>query len=212
MKVRKLAIILLAAGSSSRLGQPKQLLPFQQTNLLVYQCQQALQVGEQLYQALSIQVHCVLGFQADVMSKHIAHLPVNVVINHDWQQGLSSSIAHGIASLPADIDAALLLLIDQWRVTTSDLQQFIEQWQQSPQSMLTATKASATKKQLTGPPIIFPKCYFQQLSTLKAGQGAKHLVNEHIKQVKTVELDHAFIDLDTTKQLSQMRTFLQQKL
>jgi len=209
--VRKLSIILLAAGSSSRLGQPKQLVPFQQTNLLVHQCQQALQVSEQLNQVLSIQVHCVLGFQADEISKHIAHLPVSIVVNNVWKQGLSSSIARGIASLSTEVDAALLLLIDQWRVTPSDLQLLIEQWQQSPQSLFTATKTTRAKQTLTGPPIIFPKRYFQQLSKLKAGQGAKHFVNEHLKQVKMVKLEHAFIDLDTPEQLSQMRTFLEQK-
>ena len=83
--MKNLAIIILAAGSSYRLGQPKQLVPFGKSSLLVFQCQQALLVTNN--------VSCVFGFQAEVMEQEVNGLAIKSIINSVWKKGLASSIA-----------------------------------------------------------------------------------------------------------------------
>jgi molybdenum cofactor cytidylyltransferase len=197
-----LAIVLLAAGNSSRLGQPKQLLPFIEGSLLRYQCLQALSVTKQ--------VSCVIGHQATVMSDEINDLEIKQVINPLWQQGLSSSIAQGIAALDTKVDGALLLLIDQWQVTADDLQHMLTIWQKNTELIVAATKGPSAD-QITGPPVIFPRKYFHALLKHNLGNGAKMMLEKYHKQVKKLVLPHAFIDVDTPEQLIDLQRHLVKK-
>jgi len=219
--MNKLAIIILAAGCSARLGQPKQLIPMYDRSLLAFQCQQALKVHGD--------ISCVLGFKAEIMANEIDSLPVKLVINSSWQQGLSSSISMGVTSLPADIDGVMLVLVDQWRLIADDLQQLISIWQKQPDRIIAAGGCSVdeniigqlarTKKEISkqipnkilGPPVIFPRRFFRQLAGEHSGNGAKKLLKEYSKQVIEVELPHAFVDLDTPKQLAQLQEYLATK-
>ncbi len=193
--MNKLAIVILAAGCSSRLGQPKQLVLFKGTSLIAHQCRQALDVCEQVY--------CVLGYEPDKIAQSLEHLPINVMKNKNWQSGLSSSIATAVSQLPDDIDGALLLLVDQWKIVTQDLHNLNEHWLQFPEYIV-----CAGDENLQGPPVIFPRKYFSQLANLAEGNGAKQVIKKHSKQVKMIAMEHAFIDLDTPEQLEQMRKTL----
>ncbi len=195
------AIVLLAAGQSRRLGQPKQLLPFINGSLLRWQCAQALSVNAQ--------VSCVLGYQAPQMSKQINDLPVKLVVNQQWQQGLSSSIAQGINALDDQVEGVLLLLIDQWQITAEDLYLLINTWHNREQAIVAASCGSGGDKKI-GPPVVFPRQYFQQLKAMTTGSGAKHLLELHRQQVVEVSLANAFIDLDTPQQLVVMQNYLAQ--
>jgi len=215
--MNKLAIIILAAGCSARLGQPKQLIPFIDSSLLAFQCQQALLVNDN--------VSCVLGFQAETMAKEIDALPINRVINSSWQQGLSSSISTGVSSLSADIDGVMLVLVDQWRLIVDDLQRLISIWQKQPDKIIAAEGCSVVDKmeeqlvrvqkevstKIVGPPVIFPRRFFRKLADQHLGNGAKKLLKEYHKHVIEVELPHAFVDLDTPKQLTQLQKYLATK-
>ena len=112
-------IIVLAAGASTRLGAPKQLLRYNGITLLRRTIETALQ-------AKAKHVHVVLGYEAEKMKLEIASLPVNIVINPNWQNGISTSIRSGIQSLEPNIDAAIIVLCDQPKLSTDILNTLID--------------------------------------------------------------------------------------
>jgi len=205
-KPAKLGIVLLAAGCSSRLGQAKQLVCINEQSLIVRQCELALRVSEQL--------SCVLGFQAQVMKNNITHLPINIVINDYWQQGLSSSIAIGVSSLPDDIDGVMLLLVDQWQLTHQHLLLLIDTWknqavQNTRKNIIVSAEFNTENNEHVpmGPPVIFPRQYFPALKALKIGQGAKSVIKQNQESLIKVPIPQAFIDLDTPEQLISLENY-----
>ncbi|WP_286234780.1 nucleotidyltransferase family protein [Thalassotalea sediminis] len=193
-----LAIIILAGGSSSRLGQAKQLVKVQNETLIAKQCHLALSVTSHVY--------VVVGCQAQVIAHSIEHLPVHIVNNLDWQLGMGSSITHGIKALPNHITAVMLLLVDQWQLTPKLLNTFVQAWRRAPEKIHCATK---TQDNVQGPPVIFPYTYFRTLSEQKPSSGAKRLLKKHMHSVISLPLDEAFVDLDTPKQLAQCLNYYQ---
>jgi len=105
MKNLTLEIIIIAAGTSSRLGQPKQLVDFGEKTLL--------QNTVDLAKSLKYKTHCVLGYSAEEIKQQINFNQVNLILNKNYRQGMPSSIALGIKNLQKDCDAVLILLCDQ---------------------------------------------------------------------------------------------------
>jgi molybdenum cofactor cytidylyltransferase len=200
----RLAIIVLAAGQSSRLGQPKQKVKYHGQTLLHLQCQKA--------QCLSDDVFCVVGFEAKQMSDLVrakfSAAQVTLVNNDKWQDGMSTSIAAGIRALPEDIDAVMVLLVDQWQLATSALQSMVQLWREKPHQILVAAQGVATQQGAQvyytdfGPPVIFPRHCFSPLAVLTGSGGAKPVLQQYKKIVRPVNLPAAFIDLDTPQQLA----------
>ncbi len=112
------SIIILAAGNSSRLGLPKQLLQFKGKSLLRRAAETALA-------AHSAEVACVLGSESDQMRRELDDLAVRFVANTGWQEGVASSVREGVASLAPGIDATVIMLCDQPFVTSSHLVELI---------------------------------------------------------------------------------------
>lgn len=189
---KTIEVIILAAGSSSRLGQAKQLVQYQGKSLLVRQCEMAL--------AITDKVSCVLGCRAQEMNDAISHLPIKKVLNENWQNGLSSSIAKGISSISTEVDAVMLILVDQWQLTILDLQHSHQQWQQTPNNIVSATMLNENKV-VTGPPVIFPRYCFPSLSQLNQQRGAKKVIHQYQEKLITLDMPTAFVDLDTPEQL-----------
>ncbi|MFQ5879156.1 MAG: NTP transferase domain-containing protein [Dehalococcoidia bacterium] len=102
------AAILLAAGESTRMGSPKPLLPWGGGTLVQYQL-------EQLRASRIDHIIVVLGHQADKVRPHIAKAGVEVVENPDYRQGRATSLRAGVAHLPPDTEAIVVLNVDQPR-------------------------------------------------------------------------------------------------
>ena len=193
------AIIVLAAGQSARLGRMKQLIAINEKSLVETQLEQALMVSNQVY--------CVLGFNASQVQVRIEHLPVNTIINSQWSDGMASSIATGVKALASEIKAVMIVLVDQWQLTSADLLRHQGYWQDNPAAIVVAqasntTAASANEK--IGPPVVFPRHYFSELAQLSGRQGAKPLLMKYQAVLLKVPLVQAFIDLDTPAQLNAM--------
>jgi molybdenum cofactor cytidylyltransferase len=181
-------IIILAAGSSSRMGKPKQQLVYKEQTLL----QRAIQVAAGITEHKTI---VVLGAGNETILPDVDSKIVDIVINPDWEQGMASSITSGLTALQTlypQIQSALLMLCDQPFVTTELLQQLIETGGGDERSIV----ASAYNDTI-GVPVYFGKAWFNELLTLQGQEGAKTLLIKHKDKVVTVPFQLGHIDIDT---------------
>lgn len=184
--------IILAAGASTRLGQPKQLVNLAGQPLLERICRAALSVE---YQAITV----VLGAFSETIKEAIAHLPVRTVINEQWATGMGSSIAAGMSELPEGTDAVLLLLCDQPSVTAAYLAKLWEKWQEK-QCLILASDYGESH----GPPAIFDRKLFAELAALQGQAGAKKLMQAYRSQLELVDFPEGAFDLDTPEDLKRI--------
>ena len=118
-KKNNIAIIILAAGSSSRLGRPKQLLELNGKTLLQKSIETALNV--------SINVTVVLGANENLVRPTISGFPINIILNENWISGMSGSIQTGMSALKNnEFQAVLIMLCDQPFINASILKGMIE--------------------------------------------------------------------------------------
>lgn len=195
--MKSLTCLIIAAGNSSRLGQPKQLVLKSSKSLL--------RNTVELAESISSQVICVLGYGAERMTLELMDSHTYPVINHNWKQGMGSSIACGVESIKYETDAVMILLCDQWQLTYYDLNDLLKCWQQHPQQIIASEYFDNRKqKSIIGAPAIFPQRYFSELCQLKT-TGAKQLIQKHQEFVKTVQLDNAAFDLDVVEDLEEFK-------
>ncbi|HSN73365.1 MAG TPA: nucleotidyltransferase family protein [Steroidobacteraceae bacterium] len=187
---RNLHVVVLAAGASTRLGQPKQLVRLDGRPALHRVVTQAVALAGHA-------VTVVIGAHARELTRLLTHSPASVVVNRQWEQGLSSSIRHGIASLPPGCDAALLLLGDQVAVSAEDLRRLTSAWKGQD----SVIAASVYQRQI-GVPAIFPRWCFPELMRLRGDQGAKSVLERNAHRLVHVPMPNAAVDLDTPEDLA----------
>ena len=139
----------------------------------------------------------VLGAHAAELAPLLRRTPAAVVINRDWNEGIASSIRAGVAALPGQCGAALLLLADQAAVTTDDLRRLAGAWARQPQGI-----AAAYYSAMAGVPAIFPRAYFPALRLLRGDQGARVLLRSQADRLTRVPMASAAIDVDTPGDLA----------
>lgn len=192
----RLAYILLAAGNSTRFGSCKQLaiIDFKRT-LLEHTLEVALDVAPG-------ELHLVLGANREAICESIDFEKdfsrIHVVINHQWEEGMGTSIAAAIKELiSSSYDGAMVLLGDQVAVTSEQLKQMRDRWYDNPQKIV-----AAKYNDIVGSPAIFPKTFFKSLSKLEGDVGAKVLIQNALNNVEPFLLDEAKRDIDTENQLN----------
>ncbi|WP_083191598.1 nucleotidyltransferase family protein [Formosa haliotis] len=120
-----LKVIILAAGSSSRMGRPKQLLPWGNTTLLEHSLHTVLELE-------SLETLVVLGANFNLIKEHIINYPVTILDNKTWQEGLGNSIAFAvnyICKSSEKVDAVLIVLADQPFIRPSYLKDMMASFQ-----------------------------------------------------------------------------------
>jgi molybdenum cofactor cytidylyltransferase len=190
------ALIILAAGASTRMGQPKQLLIFRGKALLRYVVEIAI--------ASSCQpIVVVLGANDAAIRPVLQSLPIHLVHNSHWSEGMGSSIRCGIqhlSSYPNPIDAAILTVCDQPFISASLLNQLIQVYRSS-QSQVIASAYSGT----LGVPALFDRRLFPELLTLDSAQGAKSIISRH--GAIGIDFPKGSLDLDTPEDYAQLLPF-----
>jgi molybdenum cofactor cytidylyltransferase len=180
---------VLAAGASTRFGSPKQLVRVAGRPLLHAAVTRAAEVTGN---ALIV----VLGSGAAELAPLLKHSPGMIVINHEWREGLASSIRAAIARLPATCAGALLVLADQAAVSADDLKRLAGTWRKQPQYIAAARYAGHT-----GVPAIFPRSTFRELAELRGDSGARALLRRNASRVVRVPMPSAAVDVDTPEDL-----------
>ena len=182
----KIGVIILAAGGSSRMGSPKQLLHYRGQSLLRLAVESA--IG-----SLCERVVVVIGNEAQLMRDELAGLPVSVVENGNWRAGMSSSIRAGMEELSKDDpDAVVLMLCDQPFVTAEILNELIFTHFKTTEPIV-ASHYGTTQ----GAPAFFTRAFFPELLSLTADQGARRLILKHPHSVATIDFPQGAFDVDT---------------
>lgn len=175
-------IIILAAGTSSRLGEPKQLLPINNQTLLSHVVTQALK--------LSSNVNVVLGAYYEECLETISHLPVKTIYNENYLSGMGSSIACAMKQINTT-SPFLIMLCDQPLIPLSHYEKLIVSIRKNPNNITGSLYSSKTTV-----PAIFPNSFKSSLLTLNGEQGAKSLLKD--PQTLNISLDKKYAkDIDT---------------
>ena len=193
MNLPPVGIILLAAGGSTRLGSPKQLLVYRGTTLLRRAAETALATGCR-------PVVAVLGSGAERLRAELAGLDVRPVDNPDWTRGMGTSVRLGTAALDAETAGALLMLCDQPLVTAAHLTTLVTAFRQQAGAGIVAAAYHDT----VGVPVLFSRAYFEELRALPDDAGAKPILRRHRDAVLPVPMPEAAVDIDTREQYKRL--------
>lgn len=183
-----IAAVILAAGESKRLGQPKQLVRLQDEALV----DRAVRAARE---ASVDQIVVVLGASDDEIRRQ-AKLEATVVTNQDWNSGMASSIHCGLDRLTPEMDAVILLNCDQPAVNATHLKSLVDALDKS-------TIAASTYADRIGTPAAFLREHFQALKSLRGDRGAREILLGD--DVAKIPLPDGEFDIDTPADLERLQ-------
>jgi molybdenum cofactor cytidylyltransferase len=183
----KVAAVVLAAGGSTRMGQPKQLLLIRGRPMLRRVSEAVCAIGLE-------QVVVVVGAHRDAVMKALDGLSVTVIANEDWSCGLSSSLRAGIGALRPGIEAALVVLADQPALTPELLSTLVDRYRATG-----APIVAPVHRGQRGNPVLFDRALFPELMAIEGDRGGRQILKRHEQEVDQVEtMDPAILmDIDT---------------
>ncbi len=194
----KIASLILAAGGSSRLGSPKQLVEYNGEILLTKITRLSLRVTEN--------VLVVLGANEQLIRPRLNQLletdahRIKISINTRWREGIGSSISFGVKHLPKEADAVLILLCDQPFVDENLLNMIVQTYANTSCNIV----ACHYQGQF-GVPILFDKKHFNELIALQGDQGAKKFLSKYLAEIKRVDFPEGIYDIDTPEDIEKVK-------
>lgn len=187
--VENIAVLILAAGASTRMGTPKQLLTWKKGNLLDTTIGNALLVCPE-------HVVVVLGANSDkIQANCIDRRGVQYVFHKDWRLGIGSSISYGVHFIQRsfkNVKAVLILLGDQPLIDSEYLNQMIQTYKSSDKGIIATSYEKGS-----GVPALFDKSYFPNLIKLDADKGAKKIIRESNTDTLSLNPTGKTMDIDT---------------
>lgn len=182
--------VVLAAGGSSRLGAPKQLLRYRSRPLMLHTMGLAAHIAP-------AGVVVVIGAEATRLRALLRrHCPRATVVNNSlWREGLSGSLRTALQALPADARAALVLLTDQAKLAPSSLVQLVAAWRTHPRRPVAARYHGKV-----GVPAILPRKLWRGVANLSGDSGARAVLRG-CDDVVLVDVPEAAFDIDTPADL-----------
>jgi molybdenum cofactor cytidylyltransferase len=194
--MRNIGAVILAAGGSVRLGQPKQLLKFRGETLVA----RAVRAGEE---ALCNAVVVVVGESGSAIQDELRETSAVIIENPAWRGGLGTSIRCGLKRLielaPAT-DAVILLACDQPRVEASTIAALIAEQDKTRKAMVASSYANTL-----GVPALFDRSCFKELLALPDNSGAKSLIAARPDDVSSISFEDGAIDIDTPADFERLR-------
>jgi molybdenum cofactor cytidylyltransferase len=190
------AAIILAAGASRRLGQPKQLVAYQGETLLERTIRLAKESG-------ASPVLAVLGANLQIIRAATQFDEAIPVFNEHWEQGIASSIHAGLDALDAHASQAsgvLLMGCDQPRLSAEHLRALMETFAAQDEPCIVASVYAGVQ----GVPAVFPRVLFPALRALRGDKGARSLLVQPLCPVIALPFDGGDVDIDLPADLAQL--------
>ena len=186
-KTCNISLLLLAAGESSRLGTPKQLLQYKDKPLL--------QHSIDLTRTLGLETVLVMGAFSEQILAQVDTYDIKIVQNENWHEGLASSVRSGLeGALMAnpEMEAVILMLCDQPLLTLDIIEKMIDKYLDSGLPIVHCDYGETT-----GPPTLFHQSMFPNLLQLQGHEGAKKVVKTYPDKVALVDFPDGKWDIDT---------------
>jgi molybdenum cofactor cytidylyltransferase len=183
----EVAAIVLAAGGSVRMGQPKQLLPVDGVPMV-------RRVTEAVCAAGLTQVAVVVGAHAQAVKQALTGLRVDVVVNEGWREGLSTSLRAGLGALRPEVRAVLIVLADQPALTPGLLRALVTRYEATG-----APIVAPFHQDRRGNPVLFDRSLFPELLAVEGDRGGRVVLARHHERLERVETDDpaVMMDVDT---------------
>ena len=191
---RRIAAVVLAAGRSSRMApRHKLLVPDASGRPMV------TRVVDAVLSSRARPVLVVTGHRAEEVRAALADRSVRLVAAPDYADGLSASLRAGLAALPAEADAALVVLGDMPLVTADTVDRLLEAYDAEEGRLI----VTPTYRGETGNPVLWDRRFFSAMMALQGDQGARDLLRQHAEWVHAVEADESVLrDFDTAESLA----------
>ena len=192
---QNIGIVILAAGASTRMGTPKQLLRYQERSLLRHTIEVAIA-------SVCRPIVVVLGANAQLIKPDISQLSIQIVENLQWTKGMSSSIQVGIQELKTfylEVEAVIVPLCDQPFISTEIINRLALAYHSTNQPIIACEYAETL-----GVPALFSDRLFSELMTLKNGEGAKQVIQKHSQEVFSISFPAGATDIDTPKEYAEL--------
>jgi molybdenum cofactor cytidylyltransferase len=193
----RIGAVILAAGMSSRMGEAKQLFRLGENTLLGH-------VVENVRASSVDEIVLVLGHAAETIKERVAIQGLKVVLNEAYRQGMGTSLRAGLSALPADVDAALIVLADQPFVRPATLDLLIDQYRQS-----NAQIVIPIYKGFRGNPVLLDRSVFSEVMALSGDIGCRAIFGNHLEGIVKVPVEDVgiLLDLDSKDDFERLQYF-----
>ena len=190
---RRIAAVVLAAGRSTRMGGPNKLVAEIARRPLVRIAAEAALASR------ARPVIVVTGHQREQVEAAVAGLPVRLVHNPDFAQGLGTSLKAGIAAVPAEADGAIVCLGDMPQVDAALIDRLIAAFDPDRGALVVAPTFEGKR----GNPVLWSRRFFPDLMAIEGDVGARHLIDRYTEAVAEVPVEGtaALVDVDTPEAL-----------
>lgn len=190
-----LAVVILAAGRSSRMGRPKQVEVVDGEAMVVRSIQIALQSAAQ-------HLYLVTGAYATEVKKALAAWPqrvphLQVIHNPLWEQGQSTSVHRALTALPPAVEAVSFLPVDQPFVPHTLLRRLQQRWRAGSNLVV-----PAIQHQPRGAPALFDRTLWTELQQIAGDSGGRHVIQAHRATLEMIPVSPKdLFDIDTPADL-----------
>ena len=186
--------VVLAAGTSTRMGTNKLLLDLEGASLLRRVATRALDAGLD-------PVVVVLGHDAEPARRQLDGLPVRIAASAGYREGIATSLRAGIAALPADTPAAVMLLADMPLVTSDMIRTVANCYRER-----TARIVVSDYEGIIAPPVLYHRAFFPELASLTGENAGREVVRRHSDEVQAVRWPRALLqDIDLPGDYERLR-------
>jgi molybdenum cofactor cytidylyltransferase len=185
--------IILAAGMSKRMGQPKQFLNLHGRPLFRHAVETAVNSGLQ-------PVVVVGGEQTELLKEHIRDLPADVIRNQNFTKGMSSSLKVGVQAIQDNVSASFIFLADQPFIPVSVVKRLKEAYEKAKSKNIKIIRPRYSS--VPGHPVLFDAEIFPELLCIEGDRGAQQVIQQHLGELKYVDFDNPLwgVDIDTPEE------------